>query len=73
VCNNVRIQLPLELKRKFQFLHCRENFRIFVETSQRKLTKIVETLMIWTTWGMGHKIEFCLLKLVISEHYFIKI
>jgi hypothetical protein len=56
--NNVRIQFPLGLKRKFSFSHLRENFRIFAKIfakiSLRKLTKIAETLVMWTVWGMGH-------------------
>jgi hypothetical protein len=50
MCINVRIQLALGLKRKYSFSHFREN-------SLRILTKIAETLMMWTSWGMGHKIE----------------
>jgi hypothetical protein len=64
MCSKIRIQLPLRLKQKISFTHFRVNFReytkIFAKISLQKLTKIAETLM--TTWGMGLKIENCLLK-----------
>jgi hypothetical protein len=47
---NVGIQLPLGPN---------ENF-IFAKI--RKFTLKAETLLIWNTWGMGHQIEYCLLK-----------
>jgi hypothetical protein len=59
MCSNVRIQLPLGLKRKFLFFYFANVFA-FSQNFSRKLKKnmkIAETLMMWTTWGMVHKIE----------------
>jgi hypothetical protein len=67
--DNVRIQLPLGPNENFIFAfsrNFRENFRentnIFANISIRKLTLQAETLLILNTWGMGHQIEYCLLK-----------
>jgi hypothetical protein len=69
---NFRIQLPLGPKRKFQFRifakfsRKYENFRaktkIFAKIPLLKLTLIAELLLMWNTWGMGHRLEYCLLK-----------
>jgi hypothetical protein len=60
MCCNVRMQLPLGLKRKLSF---RIFAKMFSKISLRKLTKIEVTLIMWTTWGMWHKVEESLLKL----------
>jgi hypothetical protein len=44
MCSNVRFQMPLGQK---------------IFTKMLTLTKIGGKLMMWTTWGMGHKIEYC--------------
>jgi hypothetical protein len=55
--------------------HFRGNFRIsaniFAKISVQKMTKIAQTLMMWTTWGTEHIIMFTIGG--IFEHYFIKI
>jgi hypothetical protein len=45
-----------------KFSHFQKNIRIFAKISYQKLKKISETLMMWTTWGMGPQIETSLLK-----------
>jgi hypothetical protein len=39
-----------------------ENAKIFLKISLRKLMIIAETLIMWNIWGMGHQIEYFLLK-----------
>jgi hypothetical protein len=63
--DNVRIQLPLGPNENFIFAfsrNFRKNTNIFANISIRKLTLQAETLLILNTWGMGHQIEYCLLK-----------
>jgi hypothetical protein len=36
--------------------------KFFAKISLRKLTLQAETLLIWNTWGMGHQIEYGLIK-----------
>jgi hypothetical protein len=49
-----------KLSRKYE--NFRANAKMFAKIVVRKLTLIAESLLMWNTWGMGHQIEYCLLK-----------
>jgi hypothetical protein len=54
---------PLNLtviRRKYE--NFRANAKNFAKISLRKLALIAESLLMWNTWGMGHQIEYFLLK-----------
>jgi hypothetical protein len=38
------------------------NAKMFAQIFLQKLMLIAESLLIWSTWGMWHQIEYCLLK-----------
>jgi hypothetical protein len=42
----------------------------FRELFLRKFTKITEIEIMWTTWGMGHKTEWCLLNQTFKTLFF---